>query len=584
VDATVRLWLARLCESIEGASAALVVRADSDQGRMRSLAAWPDNAAADEELVNTARLVFQRKRAVVREAGADGDAAKQAFLGMPLPGKADLPDVIAIRWEPSERVDSELVARLLRAGAAGLELASQGGDARSSLVALLDFVRLVLDNDGFDAAAGALVTELATHLGCERVSIGFNQRGQMRVEALSHSARFDARAQLLRDLGLAMDEAGDQDAVIVHPAREAGSPRVERAHEELLGQHGAGCVCTVPLASRGVVVGALCFEWADGAAPDADALRLCEDVAVLSGRILELRRIADRRVLERWRELSRSHLARLRGPGHAAYKLGAAAVVLGLGLLLLAPTTYRVNADARLEGRVQRAIVAGFEGYIAEANARAGDIVRKGQVLGTLDERDLGLVRGKLAARRAQVRKEYREAVAAHDRAQVAILSAKVAQADAQLKLIEEQFARTRLVAPFDGVVVKGDLSQSLGSPVERGDVLFEVAPLEGYRIMLSVDERDIRDIAVGHHGELTLAALPGEHLPLTIERVTPVAAAEDGHNFFRVEASLEHPPDSLRPGMEGVAKIRVGRRRLIWIWTHDSVDWLRLRAWSWLP
>jgi hypothetical protein len=35
---------------------------------------------------------------------------------------------------------------------------------------------------------------------------------------------------------------------------------------------------------------------------------------------------------------------------------------------------------------------------------------------------------------------------------------------------------------------------------------------------------------------------------------------------------------------MEGVGKIGAGRRRLIWIWTHHAIDWLRLKLWSWLP
>ena len=50
------------------------------------------------------------------------------------------------------------------------------------------------------------------------------------------------------------------------------------------------------------------------------------------------------------------------------------------------------------------------------------------------------------------------------------------------------------------------------------------------------------------------------------------------------VEAVLEEPFAALRPGMEGIAKIDVGRRRLLWIWTHEMLDWLRLSLWSFLP
>jgi hypothetical protein len=35
---------------------------------------------------------------------------------------------------------------------------------------------------------------------------------------------------------------------------------------------------------------------------------------------------------------------------------------------------------------------------------------------------------------------------------------------------------------------------------------------------------------------------------------------------------------------MEGVGKIGVDERKLVWIWTRSSVDWLRLQVWSLLP
>jgi hypothetical protein len=67
---------------------------------------------------------------------------------------------------------------------------------------------------------------------------------------------------------------------------------------------------------------------------------------------------------------------------------------------------------------------------------------------------------------------------------------------------------------------------------------------------------------------------------PLKVRRVTPVSAAEEGRNYFRVEAELQtdagKAPPPLRPGMEGVGKVAVGQRSLLWIWTHGFVDWLR--------
>ena len=150
--------------------------------------------------------------------------------------------------------------------------------------------------------------------------------------------------------------------------------------------------------------------------------------------------------------------------------------------------------------------------------------------------------------------------------------------------LLDDQLAHTRVLSPFDGIVVSGDLSQSLGSPVEKGKVLFEIAPLDSYRVVLEVDERDIADVQVGQRGHLLLSAFPSEPVDVTVEKVTPVSTANEGRNFFRVEATLDQPHDRLRPAMEGAGKIEIDRRLLVWIWTHQVVDWVRLAVWSWMP
>jgi hypothetical protein len=77
---------------------------------------------------------------------------------------------------------------------------------------------------------------------------------------------------------------------------------------------------------------------------------------------------------------------------------------------------------------------------------------------------------------------------------------------------------------------------------------------------------------------------MPGDSFPLVVDKITPVSTAKEGRNYFRVEARLKSTSERLRPGMEGVGKITIDRRKLIWIWTHELIDWLRLTLWSWIP
>lgn len=253
--------------------------------------------------------------------------------------------------------------------------------------------------------------------------------------------------------------------------------------------------------------------------------------------------------------------------------------------LWLATGDYRVSAKTVLEGAVQRTVVAPFQAYIEQAPVRAGDLVQAGQVLATLQDHDLKLDRLKWLAQKEQLTKEYRQAMAERDAAKVEIKAAETAQAEAQLALATDKLARTQITAPFAGVVVTGDWTQQLGAPVEEGQVLFEVAPLDDYRVVLQVDEREIAAIKAQQAGALLLTSIPNETFPFTVTKITPVSTAKEGRNFFRVEGRLtEAVPDRLRPAMEGVGKIEIDQRQLAWIWTHDVVDWVKLKLWAWLP
>jgi len=98
------------------------------------------------------------------------------------------------------------------------------------------------------------------------------------------------------------------------------------------------------------------------------------------------------------------------------------------------------------------------------------------------------------------------------------------------------------------------------------------------------VDERDVSNLALGQTGQLTLSGLPGQALDFSVQQITPVASQQEGRNYFRVEAHLLSAPERIRPGMEGVGKIGVGDRKLIWIWTHSLVDWFRFWLWKVMP
>jgi multidrug resistance efflux pump len=593
LEAFMQSWLSLQCTLLKGVRRGVAVTGAPDRGPYSPVAFWPEGKGGSLGLTAVTELAIEERRGVLRdpEYGESDLERRQTACHIAYPFLVDgrLHGVVAI--ELAARAETELRAamRNLQWGLAWVEIrlqrTSEGrfSPTNKRLSKLLDLVSACVEKERFQDAATTVVTELSSYLGCELASLGFLDGRHIKVRALSHSAQFAPRSSLVESIGSAMDEAMDQRSTLLYPPPKSSPVRLLANHAKLARAHGGRALCTVPLSQGGRVIGALTFERPADVGFDLQTVEFCEAVAAVVGPILDLKRREDRWVISKIADSWRTFGHNLTGHGHLALKLSLAA----LGFLALffsfATGPYRIAADTRIEGSVQRVVVAPLNGYVVAAPLRAGDLVRQGELIAKLDDRELLLERAKWASQREQRLQEFRDALAKSSRGDIAVIKAQLGQSEAELALVAEKLARTRLVAPFAGVIVSGDLTQSLGAPVAQGDVLFKVAPLDAYRVILEVDERDMSEVEVGKTGRLVLTGESAEVLPFHVEKITLVSETREGRNFFRVEAKLEQSPKFLRPGMKGVGKIDIGQRKLIWIWTRGLIDWLKLALWSYL-
>jgi RND family efflux transporter MFP subunit len=578
-------WLEFQCAAVPGTLSGVAVLGAPDTGPFAPVAFWPAHHPGAPRLADVAERALAERESII-------EVLEQRAQGIALPIEIDghLHGVVAVEVSPRPPGEVQQALRTLRFGAAWVEawlrrqMQQESGATEQRLMAVLDVVASVLEEEKFDAACRSLVTELAMRMECDRVSLGLVRGGQASIVALSHSAQVGKRMDLTRAVCAAMDEAIDQKTVVRYPPAAEDEIVVLRDHERLASEHGSGSILTVPLAGAGDLAAALTFERPAGMPFQRADMDLAQAAGAAVARILELKKLHERALALRIKDEAREQLRRLLGPRYVKRKLAAGVALFALVFFTFATGQYRVAAPVTLEGAVRRTVAAPFDGYIATASARAGDVARAGTVLATLDDRDTRLERAKWASQYAQYVQQHQEAVANRDRAKAQIMQAQYEQALAQVNLLDDQLSRASVKAPFDGVVVKGDLSQSLGSAVKRGDVLFELTPLDSYRVIVDVDERDIAELAPGQKGTLVLASIANDSFPFTVSNVTSVSTAREGRNYFRVEGLLNRASERLRPGMEGVGKVEIERRRLIWIWSHRLLDWARLFIWRYLP
>ncbi|MGD8908748.1 MAG: HlyD family efflux transporter periplasmic adaptor subunit [Chromatiales bacterium] len=580
-------WMAWQCRMVAGIiRGALYLTTDLNQSDQASVV-WPNHGEGMLQLGEAAKNALDEGRGLLHLKQSYGPGLHRTcdIIATPIMVGGKPLAVVAVMISPRSESQQQAIMQLLQWGGVWLEtLVGQKSlsqqEASNYIIKLMSTIH---GHDNAHTAAHEAANQLADRLNCERVSVGFRRGLTVQMEVLSHVASFDARSQLARRIEAAMEEALDHNTTLVYPSVSQGqATAVCRAHQELLGQHAAGSVCTLPLPGRSGFIGALTLE-RSGNEPafDQETVAWCETLSRILGPALELKQREERSFWLKAAEALRNFTKSILGPSRLKLKLGLAAVGIMGALIGVVKGDYRITAPATIEGAVRQLLVAPQAGYVKDAMVRAGDLVSRDQLIATLDDRQLSLEHQKWQGEINKVDKEYQEALAKRDRVQLSIHSARLDQVETELHLVEEKLARTQLRAPFKGVVVNGDLSQSLGAPVERGQILFEIAPLDSYRVVLEVDEHDMQGITAGKSGHLVIAALPQKIFSLTVEKVVPVAVADEGRNFFRVEASLDEPLNILRPGMQGVGKIEMGRRSLLWIWTHSLIDRLRLWAWS---
>lgn len=606
-------WLSASAQRIGAQTAALVVK----QGDRKTLVAQvPSNQRPHREISKIVDLALQDKQVIVRLPPADTDQADTinlyAGFSIQISGR---PAAIVFRLQvPAATDDAQLLKSISKlalrraedpSGAVqqkpqtailGLSQPaaqqppqhqphkeSGSPDQNVALVlseqsALIESVALVLDQSKLENALHALTNGVATQLSCQRVCIGLSGSRRLKVDAVSGLVDFDAQSTLMIDIAHAMAEARDSGASVSIPVATPNQI-APQSHASLSEQLKHPALLSTPLVDQERCVGVLFLE-RDHPFSDAEREQV-ERLAILVAPLLALKQM-EAMGLSRWiKRYSLRLLKKVFGRQHLGLKLGLSLAVLLMIGSTLHTQMFRVNADASIEASVRRAVVSSFPSFLTQVEKRAGDLVQRGDVLARLDIEDLQLERIKWVGEQEKLSREYRANLAQRDRSKVQVLEARRAQAQAQIDLVDSQINRAVLRAPVDGVVVSGDLSQALGSPVERGELLFEVASLEDYRLVLHLDETDVGWIAADSKGELRLRSLADQTFAFRVTAITPVSESGQGANTFRIEAALSEFPDSLRPGMEGVAKIDIEPRSLAWIWTHSFVQWVQMQAWK---
>ncbi len=508
------------------------------------------------------------------------------LLGLPLAGTGESPPaMIAITTEPANGEENpETVSRLrlaaaIPAAAVIREALTRARADTERMARVVDVVARSSESDRFLASAIAFCNALAAAGPCDRVSLGWRRGGFIRLAAISRMEKFERRMEAARLLETAMDEARDQDEEILWPPPDA-APWIARDHERLARHQESGHICSLPLRVGDEVEGVVTAERAERpfAPEDVRFLRLACDLT--GGRLHTLRR-SDRWFGARWATRARDLAAKAVGPRHTWVKVLVIALSALFATLAFTRVEHRPRADFVLRSAELTHLTAPYDGYLAEVFVRPGDIVAASQPLARLDTSDLELELTSATAEADSHRRTMEKARADRALADMRVAEARLAQTEARLEWLNHRLDQATVLAPRDGVLIEGDWSDRIGVSVKLGDPLFQVSRLDHLYVEARLDERDLDHLQRATGGEIAFVARPRESWPVVIDLIHPGAIEGAAGPVFLVRCSFPDDPQTWwRPGMSGVCKFDCGPRPLLWVLSHRTIDFLRLRLW----
>jgi RND family efflux transporter MFP subunit len=119
-------------------------------------------------------------------------------------------------------------------------------------------------------------------------------------------------------------------------------------------------------------------------------------------------------------------------------------------------------------------------------------------------------------------------------------------QAEVDVKIARMDLEKTRVRAPFAGIVT--DIKLSPKERLDAGRELFTLVDISRIKVKAKVLESEVGKVVAGREVDLLFSAFPGRAFKGRIEAVSPVINAED--KTCAVHVTMDNPSEEVKPGM----------------------------------
>lgn len=442
-----------------------------------------------------------------------------------------------------------------------------------SLSDAIGLVRSLDQTTSISEASLVITNHLRRLFQAEQVAISFCQSpGQARLTAISDVEQIDLSCESNKLVGSANEQAVIAGHDLVFPAVDsAHSPALLALEKYCKSNNVESCINLPLITDDDRTIGSVLIAGPADILSDEHYQKYVGQIISMAAGHLDVVVRANRGTRDvfrtSWRKLRSASLTK--------------ALLIGLGCLtalMFVPLPYRVACDCELQPVMRRFIAAPHQGILEKTFVESGDVIDADHVVATLDGRQLRLELSGLRADYDGARKRRDSALAQGDVARSQIAKSEMQRHHSEMEILEQNLANLEVRSPISGIVVSGDLEKVEGAPVEMGQTLFEVSPLDQMLAEIGIPESEIQYVEPGMHVTIKLNAFPFETWTGTIEQIHLTTEIIDDESVFVAQVKLSNEGNQLRPGMKGTAKIKSKSAPIGWNLFHRS--WESVRYW----
>jgi len=223
------------------------------------------------------------------------------------------------------------------------------------------------------------------------------------------------------------------------------------------------------------------------------------------------------------------------------------------------------------------------EGVIGKVFVREGQRVQKGQELAEMEGWSF---RSALAAAESKFETamlEMNKALASNDGAEAGVRRVQADYWKAEVERAKQLVERTKLRSPIDGVVTTPHVEDFAGRKLEPGDSFAEVVDTSQAIVDVAVEDADAGLLKAGQKAVVKLNSYPTRTFRGEVSVVSPKGTMLRDGAVFYARVAVPNEQGTIRAGMEGRGKVRVGWSPSGYVFFRRPFLWIYSKIWYWL-